>query len=63
MSNLRPNIPASRFELDVDGEVIFADYRREGSTLFIDWVEAPPRLRGTGASGRLMTAIVEKSQR
>ncbi|TAL27209.1 MAG: hypothetical protein EPN97_17660 [Alphaproteobacteria bacterium] len=35
-----------------------ADYRREGSTLFIDYVEAPPELRGTGAAGKLMEEIM-----
>jgi predicted GNAT family acetyltransferase len=43
----------SRFELDVDGALAFADYRRRGSTLLITHVEAAPPLRGTGAAGPL----------
>lgn len=59
---MRDNRAASRFELDVDGDLVVADYRRQGSTLFIDWVEAPPQLRGSGAAGRLMAAIVAQAR-
>ncbi len=54
------NPQASRYELEVDGGIVFAIYRRQDSTLIIRHVEAPPRLRGTGAAGRLMTGIMEK---
>jgi predicted GNAT family acetyltransferase len=54
---MRDNTANQRFELDMDGHTVFATYRREGSTLFIDHVEAPPALRGTGAAGKLMQAI------
>ena len=47
----------SRFELDVDGLVAYADYRREPGILVIRYVYAPPPLRGTGASDRLMAAV------
>jgi len=49
----------SRFELDVNGQVVFANYRRRGPVLMINHVEAPPPLRGTGAAGRLMQGIVD----
>jgi len=49
-----------RYELDVDGQVVFADYRREGAVLTILHVEAPPALRGTGAAGRFMQGMMEK---
>jgi predicted GNAT family acetyltransferase len=52
----------SRFELEEQGEVAFARYRREDGTLVIAHVEAPPRLRGTGAAGRLMQGVVEAAQ-
>ena len=58
-SPVRDNAAAGRFELEVDGDVVFADYRREGTTLIIDWVEAPRHLRGTGAADRLMRGILE----
>jgi hypothetical protein len=45
------------------GQTVFADYRRVGGELMIDHVEAPVALRGSGASGRLMQAIVDQADR
>jgi len=53
------NPEKSRFELDIDGQVVFARYARRGSVLVIPYVEAPPLLRGTGAAGQLMTGVME----
>lgn len=47
----------SRFELDIDGQTVFANYRVEGGTVFINYVESPVVLRGTGAAGKLMEGI------
>lgn len=55
---VRDNQERSRYELDVDGRIVFANYRRDGSTLAILHVEAPPALRGTGAAGRLMHGVM-----
>ena len=52
------NAGSNRFELDVEGEIAHADYRVESETLYIDYVEAPPALRGTGAAGQLMEGIM-----
>ena len=52
------NTGANRFELDVDGQIAHADYRVIGDTLYIDYVEAPPALRGTGAASRLMEGVM-----
>jgi len=52
----------TRFELVIDSHTTFADYRREGSTLIIDHVEAPQALRGTGAAGKLMQSIADKAK-
>lgn len=46
-----------RYEMDEQGQTSYADYRRQGERLFIDYVFAPVSLRGTGASGRLMAAL------
>ncbi|ACL58630.1 GNAT family N-acetyltransferase [Methylobacterium nodulans] len=54
---MRDNTEQSRFELPVDGEIVFADYRRRDRNLAILYVYAPPKLRGTGAAGRLMAEI------
>lgn len=51
-----------RYELDEAGLTAYADYRREGERLYIDYVFSPPALRGTGASGRLMAALAQDAQ-
>jgi predicted GNAT family acetyltransferase len=47
-----------RIEIEINGEVAYADYRIEGEVLFVDFVFAPPALRGTGAAGKVMEAVV-----
>jgi len=61
MDQLRDNIATGQFELDIDGETVFARYRREDGVLTILWVEAPPALRGSGAAGRLMKLVAEEA--
>lgn len=56
---VRDNPAQSRYELEVDGAVAFARYRREGGLLVISYVEAPPALRGTGAAARLMEGVMD----
>lgn len=56
------NADESRFELSVDGKIVFADYRRQNGQLFIDHVEAPQALRGTGAASALMQDIMKEAQ-
>ena len=55
MSQLRDT--GHRYEMDEAGLTSWADYRRVGERLYIDHVESPPALRGTGAAGRLMAAL------
>jgi len=59
---VRDDVAARRFELEVDGQIVFADYRRENGVLVIRYVEAPPALRGTGASGRLMRGMMDRAR-
>ena len=60
MSNpVQDNPGLSRYELEVDGQIVFANYRRRDGTLVITHVEAPVPLRGTGASGRLMQGMMD----
>lgn len=56
------NTQLRRFELEENGLIAFADYRRTGQHIVIPHVEAPPALRGTGTAGRLMNGIVEKAR-
>ena len=56
---VQDNPDRRRFELDVDGQIVFANYRRQDGALLITHVEAPPVLRGTGTASRLMQGIAE----
>ena len=56
---IRDNAERSRYELEIDGQIVFANYRRDGATLSILHVEAPLPLRGNGAAGRLMQGVME----
>lgn len=53
------NAAANRYEMNVDGHTVFADVRRDGEILHINYVEAPPALRGTGAAGRFMQGLMD----
>jgi len=59
MNTMRDDLPGNRFELDVNGQVVFANYERRDSALVIRHVEAPPALRGKGVAGELMRQVVE----
>jgi predicted GNAT family acetyltransferase len=60
MSELRDT--GARYEMDEQGLTSWADYRRAGDTLYIDHVEAPVPLRGSGAAGRLMAALAAEAR-
>lgn len=57
--NVIDNPAQQRFELEEFGHTAFADYRTADGVMFIDYVESPPALRGTGAAGRLMEGVSE----
>ncbi len=61
MDGLRDNAAASQYELDIDGEIVFARYKKADGVLTILWVEAPPALRGTGAAGKLMKLLAQEA--
>ena len=54
---LRNDPDVGRYEMDEQGMTSWADYRMAGERMFIDHVESPPALRGSGAAGRLMAAL------
>ena len=58
MTEVHDNPARHRFEMVEHGQTVFADYRRDGSRVIIDHVEAPVSLRGTGAAGRFMEGLV-----
>ena len=63
MSDVVDNHAHSRFELEEQGLMAFADYRRSDGRLIIPHVEADPALRGTGAAGRLMEGVLAQARR
>lgn len=55
MAELRDD--GSRYEMDEQGMTSYAAYRLQGERMYIDYLESPPALRGSGAAGRLMAAL------
>ena len=55
MTDLRDT--GDRYEMDEQGQTSWADYRLSEERLYLDHVESPAALRGTGAAGRLMAAL------
>ncbi|MDR7035774.1 MULTISPECIES: GNAT family N-acetyltransferase [Methylobacterium] len=56
------NAERGRFELDIEGQTVYADYQRREGILVIRHVYAPPPLRGTGAADRLMHAVARSAR-
>ena len=51
---VRDNKPLSRFELDAEGELAFANYRLTPSAVIITHTETPRGLRGRGIASDLV---------
>lgn len=60
MSEIRNDTTRNRFELDVDGEIAFATYRRAGGVITFLHTETPPHLRGRGIASRLIRGAFEQ---
>ena len=61
-ARLTDNEKLGRFEMVESGQIVFADYRIADGRLFIDHVESPIALRGSGAAGRLMALVVQRAR-
>jgi predicted GNAT family acetyltransferase len=59
MPAVRDNAALSRFELDVEGGVAFANYRRTPGTVIITHTETPRSLRGRGIASELVQGSLE----
>jgi predicted GNAT family acetyltransferase len=59
MNHVRDNPPQSRFELDTEGGLAFANYRRTPSAVIITHTETPPALRGRGIASELVAGALE----
>jgi uncharacterized protein len=60
--NIDNNALASRFEAVGNGGLAILDYRIEGSTIFLLYVEVPASEQGRGIAGRLSRAALEFSR-
>jgi uncharacterized protein len=58
-ASVRDNKALSRFELDVEGTVAFANYRLKPDTVIITHTETPPALRGRGIASQLVQGALE----
>ena len=57
--SVRDNKAKSRFELDVEGAVAFANYRLTPSTVVITHTETPPAMRGRGIASELVQGALQ----
>jgi predicted GNAT family acetyltransferase len=57
--SVRDNKDRSRFELDVDDDLAFAEYRRSPGRLTITHTETPAALRGRGIASSLVKGALE----
>ena len=53
------NDAEKRYEMRFDDLVVYANVRRAKNTLYIDYVFAPPELRGKGAAGEFMNKLMD----
>ena len=54
MATVRDNKAQQRFELDVDGQIAFANYRLTPQAVIITHTETPRALRGRGIASELV---------
>jgi len=59
MDGVRDNKAQNRFELDVQGGLAFANYRRTPSAVVITHTETPRALRGRGIASELVKGALE----
>ena len=59
MNQVRDNKAQSRFELDVEGGLAFANYRLTPSAVIITHTETPLALRGHGLASELVAGALE----
>lgn len=51
---VRDNSPRQRYELEVEGELAFIDYRRNGRNVVMTHAQVPPAFRGGGIGSALV---------
>ena len=53
------NEAKTRYEMPFGHLVVYANVRKDATTLYIDYVFAPPELRGKGAAGEFMRQLMD----
>lgn len=61
-ATVRDNPARSRFELELDGEIAFANYRLADGVLAITHTETPAHLRGRGIAGRVVASALDSAR-
>lgn len=56
---VRDNTALNRYELDIDGTIAFANYRRTATADIITHTETPRALRGRGIASELIKGALE----
>jgi predicted GNAT family acetyltransferase len=59
MAAVRDNKVRQRFELDVEGQIAFANYRQTPQAIIITHTETPRSLRGRGIASELVKGALE----
>ncbi|TWC06802.1 hypothetical protein FBZ93_10190 [Bradyrhizobium macuxiense] len=59
MAAVRDNRDQNRFELDTEGGLAFANYRRTPAAVIITHTETPRALRGRGIASELVKGALE----
>ncbi len=59
MAGVRDNKARQRFELDVEGQIAFANYRQTLQAIVINHTETPHALRGRGIASELVQGALE----
>jgi predicted GNAT family acetyltransferase len=59
MPDVRDNAARHRFELEVDGQLAYSNYRREGSVLTVLHTEVPKALGGRGIGSALARGLLD----
>ncbi len=53
------NVAEKRYEMSFGHLMVYANVRKDTNRLYIDYVFAPPELRGTGAAGQFMRELMD----
>ena len=53
------NVAEKRYEMPFGHLMVYANVRKDTNRLYIDYVFAPPELRGKGAAGQFMTKLMD----